>query len=260
MPFQLIIHPDPSALASAVAGRIASELDQALAERGRALLALAGGRTSPPVFRQLAAQPRDWSRVTILPSDERWVAASHADCNLRQLRESFAGAKGIHWLALVPDLPAGRADAGFANRILAAHPEAFDVAMLGMGADGHFASLFPGAPTLAEGLAVPAGAGSSRELLAGRSESSRGEPAAVESGAAPAIAIVPNPMPAAGPHPRISLTLARLLHSRTLLLVISGDDKRAVLERAHTEGEASNLPVAALLHAQHACAEVHWSP
>jgi 6-phosphogluconolactonase len=260
MPLQLITHPDPSALAAAVAGRIASVLDAALAERGRALLALAGGRTSPPVFRQLAAQPRDWSRVSILPSDERWVPASHADCNLRQMREAFAEARGIHWLALVPDLPAGRADAGFANRTLAAHPEAFDVAMLGMGADGHFASLFPGAPTLASALALPAGAGSSRELFDQPVTSSRDEPAPTERRTAAAIAIVPDPMPAAGPHPRISLSLARLLHSRTLLLVITGADKRAVLERAQAEGQASALPVAALLRAAHPSAEVHWSP
>jgi 6-phosphogluconolactonase len=258
MTFQLIAHTDPSTLAAAVAARIASDLDAALAERGRALLALAGGRTSPPVFRQLAAQPRDWSRVTILPSDERWVPATHADCNLRQMRESFAGANGLHWLALVPDLPAGRADAGFANRALAAHPEAFDVAMLGMGADGHFASLFPGAPTLAAGLALPVGAGSAGGASGAPGKSSRAEPAPTESAAA--ISIVPNPMPAAGPHPRISLSLARLLHSRTLLLVITGADKRVVLERAQAEGDASALPVAALLRAPHPRAEIHWSP
>jgi 6-phosphogluconolactonase len=257
---RFVTHPDPAALAAAVAARVASDLDAALAERGRALLALAGGRTSPPVFRQLAAQPRDWSRVTILPSDERWVPASHTDCNLRQMREAFAAAHGIHWLALVPDLPAGPADAGFANRALAAHPQPFDVAMLGMGADGHFASLFPGAPTLAAGLALPVGAGSAREASGAAGQSPRAEPAPTESRSAAAIAIVPNPMPAAGPYPRVSLSLARLLHSRTLLLVITGADKRAVLERAQAEGEASALPVAALLRAAHPRAEIHWSP
>ena len=256
---KLVTHPNPAALAAAVATLIAGDLDAALGERGRALLALAGGRTSPPVFRQLAMQPRDWSRVTILPSDERWVPAHHADCNLRQMREAFAAAHGIHWLALVPDLPAGPACADFANRALAARPEAFDVAMLGMGVDGHFASLFPGAPTLAAGLALTVGAGSSREPSDQTGKSSRDEPAPTESRAA-AIPIIPNPMPAAGPHPRISLTLARLLHSRTLLLVITGADKRALLERAQAEGASSALPVAALLRAAHPRFEIHWSP
>ena len=257
---RFVSHPDPSALAAAVAARISSDLDAALAERGRALLALAGGRTSPPVFRQLATQARDWSRVTILPSDERWVPAHHADCNLKQMREAFAAAHGVHWLALVPDLPAGPACADFANRALAARPEAFDVAMLGMGVDGHLASLFPGAPTLAGGLALTVGAGLPRELSEPSGKGSRDKPDPADNTGAAAIAIVPNPMPAAGPHPRISLTLARLLHSRTLLLVITGADKRAVLERARIEGDASALPVAALLRAAHPCAEIHWSP
>ena len=152
-------HSTPAALAGAVADRIAVAMDLALAERRQALLALAGGRTSPPVFRQLASAQRDWSRVTILPSDERWVAADHADNNLRQMREAFAGADGIHWLSLVPALPTGDADAGYANAALAEYPQAFDVAMLGMGADGHFASLFPGAPNLAAALQVPATVG-----------------------------------------------------------------------------------------------------
>ena len=244
-------HANPAALAAAVAERIAGALDQALAERQQALLALAGGRTSPPVFRQLASAQRDWSRVSILPSDERWVPADHADNNLQQMRAAFAGAEGIRWLPLVPPAPVGPADAAFANTALQDYPQAFDVAMLGMGADGHFASLFPGAPNLARALQAPTvGADSVREQDASPTDF---VPTA-------AVAILPDPMPAAGPHPRISLTLARLLHSRLLLLVITGEDKRAVLERARAEGETSKLPVAALLRAAHPAAEVHWSP
>lgn len=233
---RLTTHPTAAALAAAVAARVAQALDAALAERGEALAALAGGRTSPPVFRQLAAQPRDWSRVTVMPSDERWVAANHPDCNLAQMQAAFAGADGIRWQPLVPQAPAGEADAAFANAALATHPEAFDVAMLGMGADGHFASIFPGAATL--GLALGQSAAPAPE----------------------AVAIVPDPMPAAGPHPRVSLSLPRLLRSRLLLLVITGDDKRAVLERAQTEGDWRKLPVAALLRSAHSQFEVHWSP
>jgi len=219
-------------LAAACAARIDSDLDVALRERGVALLALAGGRTSPPVFRRLALQFRDWSRVTILPSDERWVAADHPDCNLRQMREAFAGAEGVRWLSLVPALPHGEPSASFANGALAPYPQPFDLCMLGMGADGHFASLFPGAATLAAALSPT-------------------QPNA-------ALPIVPEPMPATGAHARVSLTLARILNSRRLLLVISGQDKRAVLERA-LAGERS-LPVAALLAAAHPAAEIHWSP
>jgi len=239
-------HADADALATACASAIDAAIDDALRERGAALLALAGGRTSPPVFRRLAARLRDWSRITALPSDERWVAADHPDCNLRQMRDAFAGAENIRWLSLAPALPQGDASAAFANGALSTYPQPFDVCMLGMGADGHVASLFPGAPTLASAL----------------------DPANTDA----AIAIVPDPMPAAGPHARVSLTLARLLKSRRLLLAITGDDKRAVIERAMAsvrpelvEGRRMHtdhvdLPVAALLKAAHPAAEIHWSP
>jgi 6-phosphogluconolactonase len=225
-------HADADALATTCASAIDAAIDGALRARGEALLALAGGRTSPPVFRRLAARLRDWSRITILPSDERWVAADHPDCNLRQMREAFAGADDIRWLSLAPALPHGAASAAFANGALAAYPQPFDACMLGMGTDGHFASLFPGAANLDAAL----------------------DPANPEA----AIAIMPNPMPIAGPHPRVSLTLARLLRSRRLLLVITGDDKREVIARAHA-GDLT-LPVAALLAAAHPAAEIHWSP
>lgn len=225
-------HVDADALATACASAIDAAIDDALRARGGALLALAGGRTSPPVFRRLAARLRDWSRITVLPSDERWVAADHPDCNLRQMREAFGGADDIRWLSLAPALPHGAASAAFANGALAAYPQSFDACMLGMGTDGHFASLFPGAANLDAAL----------------------DPANPEA----AVAIVPDPMPSAGPHPRVSLTLARLLRSRRLLLVITGDDKRRVLERARA-GDAT-LPVAALLAATHPVAEIHWSP
>lgn len=234
MPWTEFHHLNADALAAAVALRISESLDRALAERGAALLALAGGRTSPPVFQRLAAQARAWSRVSVLPSDERWVARDHADCNLRQMQQAFAGAEGIRWLPLVPGNPDGPADAGYANAQLAAHPEAFDLCLLGMGADGHFASLFPGAPTLPAALNLHT--------------------------TASALAIMPNPMPAAGPHARVSLTLPRLLHARRVLLAITGADKLAVLRTAQESGAASGLPVAALLHAPGTVVEVHYSP
>jgi 6-phosphogluconolactonase len=232
MAWRECLHADADALAAAVAARLDAALDEALAARGHAVLALAGGRTSPPVFRRLARRARDWRRVTVLPSDERWVAADHPDSNLAAMRAAFTGAEGLEFVPLVPRSPAGAPDPGFANAALAPLARPFDATLLGMGTDGHFASLFPGAPTLAAAL----------------------DPGCRDA----AAAIVPDPMPAAGPHPRISLTLARLLRSRHVLLAITGADKRAVLARA-VAGDAT-LPVAALLAAARPEIEVHWSP
>ncbi|MBX3697914.1 MAG: 6-phosphogluconolactonase [Dokdonella sp.] len=234
MPWTETRHADADALAAAVAGRLSAIVDEALAARDAATLALAGGRTTPPILRHLVAAMRDASKLTILPTDERWVAADHADCNARQLREAFAGVDGVRWVTLAPDRPRGKADAGFANAMLSTVEAAFDACLLGMGADGHFASLFPGAANLRAAL----------------------DPASD----AAAVAIVPDPMPVAGPHPRISLSLARLLHSRHILLAVTGHEKHAVLARAMRENDLMHLPVAALLHTAGSHVEIHWSP
>ncbi len=234
MPWTETKHASGDALAAAVAKRALKAIDGALQERGKAIAAIAGGRTTPPVLRHLAAESRDWSKLTILPTDERWVAADDVDCNLRQLQESFVDIEDVRWIALAPPRPRGKANATYANSALETVDEAFDLCLLGMGADGHFASLFPGAANLQEAL----------------------DPATRDA----AIAIVPDPMPIAGPHARISLTLARLLHSRQIILAITGADKRAMLERALDENDPLNLPVAALLRAPGRTIEIHWSP
>lgn len=221
------------ALAAACAHGISEAIDQAIALRRQAALALAGGTTPVPILRRVAVQQHDWRLVTILPTDERWVAPGHADSNLRLLRAVFAGAAGIRWCSLVPDEPAGAPDATYAISALAAVPRPLDLCLLGMGSDGHFASLFPGAPGLRAAL----------------------DPAGGDA----AIAIVPDPMPAAGPQARISLALARLLDSRRLMLVISGAEKLAVLRRAGRR-DGQDLPVAALLGATHPAATIHWCP
>lgn len=234
VPWTKTEHADADALAIAVAKRASRVIDGALQKRGKALAAIAGGRTTPPVLRYLAAGTRDGSKLTILPTDERWVAADHADCNLRQLQESFPSVDGVRWVALAPPRPRGKANATYANAALEAVDAAFDLCLLGMGADGHFASLFPGAENLSEAL--------------DRASSDA------------AVAVVPDPMPSAGPHPRISLSLARLLHSRHIILAITGADKRAMLDRALGENDPLNVPVAALLRAPGRTIEIHWSP
>lgn len=226
------VHADAAALSEAVATRIALLASAAWRERGVATLALAGGRTSPPILRRLAALPLPWRDVAIVPTDERWVPPDHPDSNLGQLRAALGDVPAPATIALVPERPEGPPDPRVARAALAAVEGPFDVAMLGMGADGHFASLFPGAANLARALDP-----------AGRDD---------------AVAVVPDPMPAAGAHPRISLTLSRLLRSRAVLLVVTGADKRDTLARAQADARAA--PIGALLHAPGARIEIHWSP
>jgi 6-phosphogluconolactonase len=105
-----------------------------------------------------------------------------------------------------------------------------DVLMLGMGGDGHFASLFPGSAALHPGL----------------------DPAGKHS----CIAVDP---PAA-PHPRMSMTLPRIVDTRRLILHITGQDKLDVLEQARRDRDADTLPIAAVLGLTEPALEIHWAP
>ena len=224
---------DTAALQATLAESLRGLISDALASRPQATLVLAGGRTPLPLYRRLAEAPLDWSRVTMIPSDERCVPHGHAACNLSALREAWSAADGLRWLSLTtPDGDAGRSEA-HAIAALAQHATAFDLVLLGMGADAHTASLFPGAPQLARAL----------------------------SDAAPdALRVDPDPLPPEAPFPRITLSSARLRRTRQLMLVVSGDDKRDALRRARASTDPLRTPVSALLHASDVRMHVHWSP
>jgi len=245
-PLPIIDHADADALADAVTTALAEAIRQGVAERGEAWLALAGGRTPFAAYRRLAAMDLPWPKVHLLTSDERWVPATHENRNERMLLEAFAAASGITVHPLVPvdanasgfkiDSDRAADDAGIllrtANTSLAPlRYRAFDAVLLGMGMDAHFASLFP---RITPPSALDAG---SRE---------------------PMVALTPDPLPPEAPFPRISLTLARLVSAKCLMLMITGADKRRVLEQARTL-PASEAPIHALLAAAPDLA-IHWSP
>lgn len=231
MAWQWHDYPDVDALVANVSAQLQATCAEALASRGRAVLALAGGRTPLPVYRQLAGCPLDWTRVTLLPTDERCVPHDHRDCNLRELTAAFAAARGVRTEALTsPDGDPDRSES-VARAALARHPEPFDAVVLGMGADAHTASLFPGAPQL--------GAALDRTL---RIDACR---------------IDPQPLPPDAPYPRITLTVPRLLRARSLHLVITGAHKRDVLRQAIASADPQRHPIAAILHAADACVHLH---
>ena len=225
-------HADVGALVAHVTEVFVDACREAIHARGQAWLALAGGRTPLPVYAQLAAAGLG-GVVSAIPTDERCVPHDHPACNLRALREAFAAGADIVGNPLTREDGDVDASLAQARALLAVNPQPFDAVLLGMGADGHFASLFPGAANLAEGLATESGID--------------------------ALATLPDPLPPEAPFARISLTLPRLLHAKQIHLVVTGADKRAVLRHAQAHPDSA-FPVAALLHAPGHHVHIHWSP
>jgi 6-phosphogluconolactonase len=148
---QLIVVPEPSELARQAAGWLDLEVSSAIAERGSCALGLAGGRTPDPVYRELASGSSiDWERVEVFFGDERAVPPDHPESNYRTVRLALLSRVPI------PSRNIHRMEAERVDREAAAReyerllPPWLDVLLLGMGPDGHTASLFPGSPALDE--------------------------------------------------------------------------------------------------------------
>ncbi len=215
---------DEHALAQALAQDVAGRLREAIGQRGRALLAVSGGR-SPVAFLQcLSREPLDWAEVSVALVDERCVPLTHPDSNTALVRQHLLQnrATAACFVPFFQDAPATREldDATLAalqqqaEARLARLPWPLDVAVLGMGLDGHTASLFPGAPGTAHALVTS-------DRCAGV-------------------------RPVEARHPRLTLSLSTLLQARHLVLQLSGAAKQAVYARA-LQGADAGLPVSLLL-------------
>lgn len=183
---------------TAVAEWIEAHLSAALsASAGPIAITVPGGSTPFPILEKLAAMPLDWKRVTVWPNDDRVVAEDHPASNAGRIRALLqpAGAEVVT-LTTMEQVPR------------------FALAWLGMGPDGHVASLFPSSDPRAD------------------------DPEPIRR-------IRPDPLPPEAPFERISLTIPSLLDSDTLMFVIRGAEKRAVFETA--AAGRSDLPVARLL-------------
>ncbi len=224
---------DCQAQAVALAERIAARLRSALAERGRAVLAVSGGSTPKDFFARLSRETLDWANVQVTLVDERWVPDSDARSNAQlvksQLLQHAAGAAQFVPLYTGAATPEEGLAAASARIDALALP--FDAVVLGMGDDGHTASFFPGGDHLAEALDLD---GHARVL----------------------------PMRAADAgEPRITLSLPTLLETRSLYLLVTGERKRDLLADVRLGLDAArNYPVRAVLTQQRVPVAVYWCP
>jgi 6-phosphogluconolactonase len=216
----LEMFPGSSDMAAVAADAVAAQLVRALEVRGRASLVGTGGRMPGPVYDRLSLTPLDWSKVMVTLSDERHVDAASPDSNTHLVRERLL----VRLAANARFLPL----TDYAEPALKALLP-FDAVMLGMGEDGHIASLIPGSPVLAEGMDR-----AGRALVA-ESPAGWGSP----------------------PVARITLTLAALLQSRAIFLLIAGEAKRQVIADAMA---GADVPVRAILTQDRVPVRVLWSP
>ncbi len=217
-------YPDREMMMLRLADRLAGELGDFLRRQERVSLAVPGGTTPGPVFDVLSDLRIAWERVTVLPTDERWVDPDSPRSNARLIRERLltgpAAAAGFVSLASAEPTP----EAALPGLIAAVTPHLpLTVLLLGMGEDGHVASLFPGADRLAEAL----------------------------DDAAPPVMALSAP---GAPEPRISLTAPVLTGALSVHLLITGPAKRAALEAA-ANARPEESPVRLVLDQ----AMIHWA-
>lgn len=229
---ELLEFPSANLLVEALATRVGKLLSEGIGKRGQAGLLVSGGSTPVPLFARLADMVLPWDRVMISLVDERWVDEQSPDSNENLVRRHLLQ----HRAAAARFIPMKTADttAGQGEKkcaaALTAIPRPWDCLILGMGNDGHTASLFPGAARL--------------------------EAAIDPHGGRICIAI----QPPAAPYERMTLTLPAILDSRQLFLHVEGEAKKKVLARAMEAGDPREMPIRSILRQKTTPLAIYWAP
>jgi 6-phosphogluconolactonase len=214
--------------------RIAQQLEKSSQKQAHVLFGVSGGSTPLPVYQHLSHRPLDWQKIKLVVVDERYVPTNHPDSNEANIRQAFSSGRvssSLNIIGLWSEQHNIDLAAIAAHHKLVALNDVLDVVLLGMGEDGHFASLF----TSAE----------------------RFEEATTEDSELTVYPI--EPMPEHAAHSRLSMSSAYIQRSGRIILAITGEKKRAVLKQAIADGDIDVLAIAALFQSNSPSIEIFWS-
>jgi 6-phosphogluconolactonase len=221
-----------AALAEGLATRVASALSEAIAARGTASIAVSGGSTPKAFFKVLSGKDIAWDKVTVTLVDERFVPADNPRSNHKLANEFLliGKAEAAHFVPLYHAADTAEGAAVIATQATAGFSNPFDVAILGMGNDGHTASFFPSGNHLADALDGKR----PRGILTMEAEGA-GEP-------------------------RLTFSFSALQDARLLVLHIEGAEKASVLEKALSGKDEAEMPIRAVLNRATSPVEIYWAP
>ncbi|MCC3860363.1 6-phosphogluconolactonase [Pseudemcibacter aquimaris] len=209
---------------------IIQSLNNGVSENNKASMLLSGGTTPGPLYEKLSKETLDWDKVWFAPTDERWVAPDHDDSNEKLIRnmllQNNASSANYVGLKSSPDNP--RDGQPKTENKLATFPAPIDVVLIGMGTDGHMASLFPGV----------------HDTIVAMDEGNANRCAPIVRGN--------------GEVDRISMTLNCILNSKQVILFFYGDEKLKVFEKASL-GKTDELPVSYLLNQDKVPVTLYWA-
>jgi 6-phosphogluconolactonase len=228
---------DRTSLFTALASVCRAHLAKALAGKGAATLLVSGGSTPAPLYEALSWSDLDWKNIHVALVDERWVDRQHSASNEALIHRSLLINNAGQAPFVGMKTHAARAADGCAETeaLYRNLPRPFTVSILGMGSDGHTASLFPHAEGLAAALATVGGQ-LTAPIIAKQSE-------------------------VAGSNTeRLTLTLHGLLQSERLIILLTGEDKLAVFRAAQADGAVEDMPVRAVLRQDKVPVELYWAP
>ena len=223
-------------LFSAVAERSQQQLQAALDQKNQASFIIPGVTTPGPAFAQLAKSSLDWEKVSIAQSDERWLPSDHPQSNQGLTARTLLidNAKKANYVAMKNSHDNAADGEAQCNKDYLRLASPFSLTMLGMGLDGHVASLFPNSKPIGEALDL--------------------------DNSNPCIAIDGKGCPVAGDYPeRMSLTLSAILNSDLIILLLTGEEKLKVIDLAKQENKPEIYPVSALLNQANTPVEIFWA-